>query len=191
VHRLSTVFVLGYHGCAQNVANSLLDGGPFKESRNEDDWLGAGIYFWESNPRRALSWAKARLRFLGKAAAPAAIGAVIDLRNCLDLTTAAGIGVLKPAYDALSSTIVAAGQSLPVNNESQFRRNLDCAVMNTLHRIRDDARLPVIDTIRAAFVLGKQVYPGAGFLDQTHMQICVRNVECIRGVFRIPPSDLR
>jgi hypothetical protein len=50
---LTTSFILGYHGCDADVATRLIEGEPFKASENDYDWLGPGIYFWESNPQRA------------------------------------------------------------------------------------------------------------------------------------------
>jgi hypothetical protein len=41
-------------------------------------------------------------------------------------------------------------------------------------------------TVRALFPEGTELYPGAGFRDKTHIQICVREPEQILGVFRIP-----
>ena len=41
-------------------------------------------------------------------------------------------------------------------------------------------------TVQALFPEGSELYPGAGFLDKTHIQICVRAPEQILGVFRIP-----
>jgi hypothetical protein len=41
-------------------------------------------------------------------------------------------------------------------------------------------------TGRALFPEGSEIYPGAGFLDKPHIQICVREPEQIVGVFRIP-----
>jgi hypothetical protein len=43
--------------------------------------------------------------------------------------------------------------------------------------------------VRAAFVEGGQLYPDAGFSAKSHIQICVRNVACIKGYFR--PLDDR
>jgi hypothetical protein len=36
------------------------------------------------------------------------------------------------------------------------------------------------------FPEGTELYPGAGFRDKTHIQLCVREPEQIMGVFRIP-----
>jgi len=58
VHELSSSFILAYHGCDRSVAERLLNNRPFRISENEYDWLGSGVYFWESNPARALHWAR-------------------------------------------------------------------------------------------------------------------------------------
>jgi hypothetical protein len=57
VHRLSTSFILGYHGCDVRIAEALLEGKAFKQSLNDYDWLGPGVYFWEANPQRGLDFA--------------------------------------------------------------------------------------------------------------------------------------
>ena len=58
MHRLTSAFVLGYHGCDHSVGERLLAGTAFKLSDNDYDWLGPGIYFWEANPLRGLEFAQ-------------------------------------------------------------------------------------------------------------------------------------
>jgi hypothetical protein len=75
-------------------------------------------------------------------------------------------------------------------------RRLDCAVMNYLFELLDEARHsdPTIQphpTVRALFPEGNRLYEGSGFLEKTHIQICVRNLEQILGVFRIPDWQRR
>lgn len=75
---------------------------------------------------------------------------------------------------------------LPENNQNLLRRNLDCAVIGVLHGIRQkQGELPV-DTVRGVFVEGDPVFPTSGFRDRTHIQICVRNLDRVKGVFRVP-----
>ncbi len=96
-------FVLAYHGCDRLVGENILAGrGHVALSTNDYDWLGTGAYFWENSPQRALQWAT----FLRDHPAyarrtvtePFAIGAIIDPGNCLDLTGARSLAVLKQAY---------------------------------------------------------------------------------------------
>src|SRR5689334_4210881 len=76
--------VIGYHGCRQSFSRSLLSGkltiDGWKPSKNEWDWLGHGIYFWEHSPSRAARWAKQHYGRRGDV-----IGAVIQLGRCFDL----------------------------------------------------------------------------------------------------------
>ncbi|WP_309143670.1 DUF3732 domain-containing protein [Bradyrhizobium sp. CCGUVB4N] len=95
MHTLTTSFVLGYHGCGASVAERFVAGDDFKKSTNAYDWLGPGIYFWESNPVRGIQFAEElKIRGRRRIRKPAVVGAAIDLGLCLDLTTAAGIAQL-------------------------------------------------------------------------------------------------
>jgi hypothetical protein len=58
LHQLASSFILGYHGCDKAVGEGILKGEPFKQSNNDYDWLGPGIYFWEANPIRGLDFAR-------------------------------------------------------------------------------------------------------------------------------------
>jgi hypothetical protein len=188
VHRLTTGFVLGYHGCDRTVGERLLAGDPFRPSNNDYDWLGPGIYFWEANPVRGLEFAReSRRRGVGE---PFVVGAVIDLGLCLDLTTTAGTELVAAAHLHLFTSTEAASLNLPKNSSDGLRRNLDCAVMQRLHSILDETDSPKVDTVRAVFIEGEPIYKTAGFHTKTHVQIAVCNPECIRGVFRVPKDQL-
>ncbi|MEQ8404234.1 MAG: hypothetical protein RKE49_03990 [Oceanicaulis sp.] len=194
MHDLHHGLVLAYHGCDVAVAEALLSGGDFKKSENAYDWLGHGIYFWERDPRRGLEFAHMlaahplRGRHIQK---PAVIGAVLTLGRCLDLTVRNAATFTSEAYQALLDLFNSHdGASMPVNSADLLRRDLDCAVFNMLHRMRAQQGSPPFDTIRGIFEEGDPAYPGAGFKDHTHIQIAVRNTDCILGVFRVPDSAL-
>ena len=74
---------IAYHGCAEEIAEKVLAEGRFFPSTNTYDWLGAGIYFWEYAPYRALRWAEELQRRRGST--PAVLGATIRLGRCLNL----------------------------------------------------------------------------------------------------------
>lgn len=187
--------VLAYHGCSLGTAQKLLGGSPFQPSTEDYDWLGSGSYFWENDVLRAYRWATEPRRKFGY---PSVVGAVIELGNCLDLTTQTGITAVKLAYDDFISTAEEDGTPVPENvnpaKESggdKIIRRLDCAVMNYLYKIvktaqESDPKSQSYTTVRALFPEGSELYPGAGFRDKTHIQICVREPEQIFGVFRIP-----
>jgi hypothetical protein len=116
---------------------------------------------------------------------------VIELGLCLDLTTSSGLDWVRIAYDSLVEVTRAAGLDLPLNSKDDLRRNLDCAVVRRLHTILEAQTLPLIDTVKGVFTEGEPAYPGSGFREKTHIQIAVRNARCIKGVFRVPPEQLR
>lgn len=183
-------FVLGYHGCDAKVAESVVRGRTsLAASHNDYDWLGDGIYFWEHNARRAFDFATEMARrphpSKQKIRRPAVVGAVIDLGLCLNSLDTRGIELLRLAYQRLVDEATVNRIELPRNTggEDLVNRKLDCAVVRTLHRIRDENGQPSFDTVRAAFVEGPPLYENAGFRAKTHIQICVRDPRSIKGCF--------
>jgi hypothetical protein len=190
LHRLSTSFILGYHGCSRSVGERLLIGEPFQPSNNEYDWLGPGIYFWESNPRRGLEFAHETARRKAVSHDDAfVVGAIIEPALCCDLTTAPEIEWVRSAYRSFMNGPHTGGR-LPTNSEDGLRRNLDCAVIRWMHKIVEEQSMPPVDTLRGIFIEGGPLYPGAGFYAKTHVQIVVRNPNCIKGMFRVPPNQM-
>jgi hypothetical protein len=189
VHRLSTSFVLGYHGCDRSIGERLLSGKDLlQRSENAYDWLGPGIYFWEANPQRALEFATEKRSRKDGIQKPFVIGAVIDHGLCLDLTTKDSLEDLQSAHESLMATIVADGAPAPVNGPTSWMRYLDCAVIRRLHEIIDDSNSPAIDSVRGIFQEGDPIYPGSAFLEKTHIQIAVLNPDCIKAIFRVQGS---
>ena len=192
MHRLTSSFILGYHGCDRTVGEALLRGESFKVSDNDYDWLGPGVYFWESNPQRGMEFVReASLRRGSKISKPFVVGAIIELGSCLDLTTSSGIDQIRIAHQSSLALSKAGGWELPRNSSDGLRRYLDCAVIRRLHGILEDNGMSPIDSVKGIFLEGAPAYPGSGFREKTHVQIAVCNLACIKGVFRVPPEDLR
>lgn len=189
--------ILAFHGCDQSVLEKVLNGKEnLKNSENSYDWLGHGAYFWENSPSRALEFAE-HLKKLKKNTIsknpinkPAVIGVVLNLGFCLDLLDFENLRLLKSGYDLLKAT--QSTSKFPQNKESGdlkelLLRDLDCAVIQTLHTVRKENNLQPFDTVRGVFWEGKELYPNAGFREKDHIQICVRNPNCIKGFF-LPKS---
>lgn len=185
--------ILGFHGCDQSIVDNILLGKEnLKQSDNTYDWLGHGIYFWENSPSRAFEFAKFLKDHPQKAKSPiknpAVIGAVIDLGYCLDFTDYLNLQLLKDGYDLLLTAISKSGIKLankPVGeNKDLLLRDLDCAVIETLHSLRNpNSDLKSFDSVRGVFWEGSEIYPNAGFKEKNHIQICIRNKNCIKGYF--------
>lgn len=193
--RLQTAFVLGYHGCWREVAERAVNREiHILQSERDFDWLGPGAYFWEADPQRALEWAQWKVG-RGDYDEAAVIGAVIDLRNCLDLASRRDLELVSAAYEAFAEMQTTAGLPMPVNrdapddpNADRALRFLDCAVLRHLHEIIDaqhptDRLIEPFDTVRGAFPEGGPLFPGGKITQRSHVQIAVRNNTCIKGVF--------
>lgn len=187
----STSFVLGYHGCDRSLAERVFAGkATLKASLNEYDWLGNGIYFWEHNARRAYDFAcqvRDRPHHRGQRIKhPAAVGAVIDLGNCLNLLDTRAIEMVREAHVDLVSFLKEVDEPVPTNSGGKDRllRRLDCAVIEFLHEAREDEGKDPFDAVRAVFTEGDEIYKNAGFYAKSHIQLCVREPACIKGFFR-------
>lgn len=183
--------VLGFHGCEQSIRDQIISGQlMMKASHNKYDWLGSGMYFWQNNHERAMDFAKTspgkkKIQF------PAVLGAVFNLGHCLDLTDKYYIEHVRESYLVLMDTSIKANTPLPKNSPApgspnlhdKILRELDCRVIETLHRRLEETGAIPYDTVRCVFIEGNPIYEDAGFYDQTHIQVCVRNPNCIKGFF--------
>lgn len=181
-------FILGFHGCDQFVGENIISGKSqhLKPSQKSYDWLGHGIYFWEGNPQRAYTWACHR-QAQGKIKHPFVLGAIIDLRRCLDLFDSAALQQVKAAHKGLIATLTLTRAPVPKNSGNtadKAARYLDCATINFLHRLLEERKQPAYDSLRAPFLEGDPLYDDAGFQIDNHLQICIRNPDCIKGYFQ-------
>lgn len=185
--------ILGYHGCDAGLVEAVLTGKQsLRPSVNAYDWLGSGVYFWDNSPSRAMEFARFLKDHPRRASSsirnPGVIGAVIDLGFCLDLLDYQKLQVLKSAYQVLLEAYQGNHLALPQNRSvgSQgdlLLRELDCLVIQTLHRTRFRQGLPAFDSVRGIFFEGSPLYPNAGFREKDHIQICICNPNCIKGYF--------
>lgn len=197
MYRRRPGLILGFHGCDESVAQDALNGAlAFVRSENRYDWLGSGMYFWDHSPDRAFSFAiEKQKRQPDLIRKPAVLGAVIDLGNCLDLIEYENVRLLKPAYEFLFQSFEKQAKSLPANkgvsgSEDRLLRELDCAVIETLHEMMASTNQAGFDSVRGMFVEGDEVYPGSGIREKDHIQICIRNPNCIKGYFRPRVRDM-
>jgi hypothetical protein len=175
--------VIGFHGTSAEAADRLVVGEPFQESDQSDDWFGRGIYFWEHAFQQAWTWARTY-----HPTQPAVVGAVLRLGKCFDLLDPGNVSIFRGFHDKMIADLVAANCEVPRNVRS--RRNLDCAVFNYLYA-EFDAVGQSLDSARAVFLptaSAQRVFQGSWISETTHIQICIRNPECILAVWHVRPD---
>ncbi|MBQ3543662.1 MAG: hypothetical protein IJA34_01540 [Lachnospiraceae bacterium] len=185
-------YIFGFHGCHESVYKRVIyDNKPMIKSTNNYDWLGHGIYFWENSYERAAEWAYSRYGKDGKV-----IGAFIDLGYCLDLTDYECIHTIKRGYDILVDLCKALNLDIPKNKSGGSKtdilvRNLDCAVIQQVHENNNISGLKEYDSVRGMFTEGKEIFPGSEIKEKTHVQVCIINPNCIKGLFVPKEADLK
>lgn len=199
--------MLGFHGCDQSVRDKLVTKPDFVvKSKDVFDWLGNGFYIWENNYERAYQWALDK-KERGKLQHPSVLGVIYQLDYCLDFTDSAFTEILSGYYDSMKSDLNVAGKEPPKNKDllkdkhhDLIFRELDCAVIEYLHQkvaeniVADIAEkgyseLKHFDTVRGIFTEGGPAFAGAGIQKKNHIQICIRNLNCIKGFF-IPRREI-
>lgn len=172
--------VFGYHGCTvDRFERALLEGEHPPMSDEPYDWLGKGIYAWEYGPERAESWAKDKCKREKRSPDEARVlGMVIQLGVCFDLLDIKHTRMLRLAYDELKALGVKIPQNRKENKDGDILlRERDCMMINLTAQTSD------YDTVRGAFWEGGPAFEGAEVQAMSHIQIAVRNPECIIGYF--------
>ncbi len=206
MYRKRPNLTLGFHGCDESVRNQLVIKPDFvKKSQETFDWLGHGFYIWENNYERALQWAIDK-KNRGTLNTPSVVGIVYQLDYCLDFTDSEFINIIAQYYELMKDDLSLAGLQLPKNQnlpkdtyQDLVLRELDCAVIEYLHnkineKIKRDfgtkgfSEYKQFDTVRGIFTEGGPVFEGAGIQNKNHIQICIRNLNCIKGFF-IPRKE--
>jgi len=181
--------IVAYHGCDQTVVEHVvLQRGELQPSAERYDWLGKGIYFWEHGPQRAAEWAQERAN-LGKIQSPAVLGAIIQLGNCFDLLDTRYTEILTQAWPKFEKAWSSAGKPLPLNKSRDPRdvdkalRFRDCSLLNwTLDQMKSGG-MEEFDSVRGLFQEGQTAFPDSEIRTRSHIQIAIRNPECIVGYF--------
>jgi hypothetical protein len=189
--------VIGYHGCDAAVAERVLAGKALLQlSRNAYDWLGEGIYFWEHGPRRAREWAIEQANLSGaKVEEPSVLGAKINLGECLDLLDTANTRLLGKWYIEFRRFAQHNRARMPENRDApggrrgdRVLRFRDRAVVDyTVRRVTEEEGIKY-QTVRGVFLEGEPAFPGSKIALKSHIQVAVRNPDCILGFFRVDPT---
>jgi hypothetical protein len=193
--------IIGFHGCDEAVKQKLINNSSsIQISQKPYDWLGHGMYFWENNHDRALEWAENKKK-RGGIEIPSVVGAVLQLGYCCDLLDSRYVQVLKDYYKLMVGDYKLVDQELPENKDlkgdshkDKILRVLDCRVIEYMHdqiyeqykediNLKGFSDLKIFESTRCVFTEGGPAYEGAGIFEKSHIQICIRNPDCIKGFF--------
>ena len=186
---LDLVELVGYHGTNIESARRILDTG-FIPSRNNYDWLGKGVYFWQDAPYRAWDWAKDYSN--KKGGSPAVIRSLVKIRrdefmDLLDYSQDPNwSNHLRRTHQCLQQQT---SSVLPPNKRAIGYHALDRLVIDTL--IVDILKPMDINilAVRACFQEGEEVYPGSAIYNKSHIQVAVRDTNSLVGSILLTEKD--
>ena len=189
----------GYHGTSTEIADKLASGVEgFTVTRNEGDWLGPGVYFWQDAPARALFWAKRKFKDA------AVVRAQINLTACLDLLELTDFLELKLVQDRFEeferdSGVVYQQDPLKLldgvmrirsGRKKPFVNDRDQAFLEFAIPLIEQSRGSKIKCIRAAFVYGRALNATSFLFDWAHVQICVFGDYASKLISRVTKLEL-
>ena len=95
--------------------------------------------------------------------------------------------MLTALYPSFEQTLTRQGIPIPQNapahgkDRDLVRRKLDCAMLNwAIPGIEQELGVR-FQTVRGVFQEGVPAYPGSGILRKSHIQVVVRDHECVLG----------
>jgi hypothetical protein len=199
--------IIGFHGCDLDIRTKLVNHpNQIEISKKPYDWLGHGMYFWENNYTRAMEWAENKAAD-GTFKKPAVLGAVLQIGHCCDFPDSKFTNMIAVYHRARAAEYDNAGKKLPENldakdddHKDKLIRKLDCSTIQFMHeaiekQYKEDmaaqgySEYPVFDSTRGVFTEGGPAFTGAGIERKSHIQICIRNMNCIKGFF-IPREEI-
>lgn len=177
--------IQGYHGTTRDTAEKLASGEfSFKDSTNEGDWLGRGVYFFQDAPGRAARWA----RLITPGHPIGVVQAEIELTDCLDLLDHWWFDALRATYGAFSRTgaassqeelFVQAGQARLPSTGKLFANFRDRDFID--YYVERSAVMggPEFNSVRSPFLWGFGLFRESFVFSRSHIQIAVRNPSMI------------
>ncbi len=114
---------------------------------------------------------------------------MIRLGNCFDLVDPDNAQILVRLHRRLESEANAAGKTLRRNY--QAKKYLDCQVLEYAYAVFEDEGEQV-DTARGVYVSTQskdRLWERSWLHHETHLQLCVRNPDCIVGTWMVKPLE--
>jgi hypothetical protein len=172
--------VRAYHAGYASEIQRFLDGAEgISESQSTNNWLGRGVYFWESDHRRAEKWAIRNVREM-------ILECQLETELLIDLLIDDQRSQAFWKLAEEQAAILQSGRCRP-NDRSQEYFGLDGELIN---RLRPDLEQSYAG-IRMAFCLDEPVLPDGHLFPRQQIQICLWNCQVIRSLRKYIGSSFR
>ena len=172
--------VRAYHaGYASEIQPFLNGAEGIAESQSPTNWLGRGLYFWESDHGRAEKWAIRNVRDM-------ILECQLETELLIDLLVDDQRSQIFWKRAEEQAAAIQSSSCKP-NNKSKEYFGLDGELVN---RLRPDLEKQYAG-IRMAFCLGEPALPAGHLFPRQQIQICLWNCQVIRDAKKYVGSSFR
>jgi hypothetical protein len=177
MHAMSSLHFTGYHGTKKQHAACILSEKRFKPSKSSREWLGKGIYFFKEDVLQAFIFAK----YYHKSKAISVLKTDIITENYLDTT----ITKHRNAIDELLNDVLEALKSKEGEFYSNILSNFPELEKGLINDNSEGYILDIMyliepyDLVICPYDIPKQEKKEYFKFKPTHLQVCVKNDECI------------
>ncbi len=181
------ITINGFHGTNDKSAVLICESKTYRFNRNENHWLGQGVYFFREDPDQAMSWAMTRVKENEKAVV-LKTKIEVNSSSILDLDTRTGIFSFNSILKQIEEVLEENNKGIKIDSGNpEAAHKLRCFIM--------DALPSNIKVIQKKFDLKKQ--PNVVLknslmetlnIEMHSVQVCVRDQNTIDkksiGVFK-------
>ncbi|MBU5437774.1 hypothetical protein KQI42_07130 [Tissierella sp. MSJ-40] len=160
--------IIGFHGTRREFADSILQSERFKISKDDEEWLGPGVYFFENDIKQAYYYCIKAKKFKSWAILRSDIQANI----IMDLTDLETLERFEEVAEAIKNRYYKRSDGKP-------RKLLNSVVLNIIYKAEE------YDLVRAVFpVPSTRCIPRTNIMPM-QVQLCVRNLQCIKTITEV------
>lgn len=172
---LSEYFAYGYHATSRPAANEIIRSG-FVASRNDYDWIGCGVYFFQDAPMYARDWCTnyRRTERVGLEDC-VVLRCEVRYRDWIDLCDSAWMSQLRGMADLVPAGIT---QDPFLSGASATRHWFDYQLIELTVDALEQKGVSV-RAVRSPFLEGMPVAANSHFHDCQHVQIAVRDTSIL------------
>lgn len=158
-------YFLGFHGTKQDLGKIILTTRQFKFSRDDEEWLGPGIYFFEDDIKQAENFcAKAR-----KYNTWMIIKSDIEADIIIDL-------IKKDDFDEFEKIAHKIKDRCKKRKDGKPRTLMNNVILNVMYEAKP------YDLVRAVFPVPKTNCADRTNVSPHQIQLCIRNHNCIKSI---------
>lgn len=164
--------IVGFHGTTKKSAKSILQSNNFIVSKDDEEWLGPGVYFFEDDIRQAYYYCVKAKKICNWSILKSDIYAKV----IIDLVDTETLEYFEIILNKVKSRYLKRADGRP-------RKLMNSVILNIMYEAEP------YDVVRGIFQVPSTRYLPRTNLMRLQKQICVRNLDCIKMIMEVDYSE--